>query len=99
MEADIPVPNPAVTAILASAQMRSLIAQRGQAALAAYQSIVAKETGQLAESAHVAVYLANGRWQAKLIVDAPHAASHEFGTQHQLGAHDLNRVLDILGSL
>lgn len=103
MKNDIPAPNPAVTALLRSEQMRSLVAQRAESAKAIYQQIVAKRTGRLARSARVETFIGsrkNDRWIGRLIVDAPYTASHEYGTEHHAtGAHDLNVVLNQLGSL
>lgn len=86
--------------------MRALIAGRAEVAKAIYQGIVAKRTGRLARSAHVETFIGGkrkDRWIGQLIVDAPYAASHEFGTdggEHPAtGAHDLNVVLNQLGGL
>lgn len=105
MRNNIPSPNPAIRAILLSSQIQTLMRERGEAAQAIYRSIVAKRTGRLAGSARVEVQIGgrrNDRWTARLIVDAPYAASHEYGTTggSQLSAaHDLNRVLNQLGHL
>jgi len=106
MKNRIPAPNPAVAALLKSQQMRSLVAERTEAARATYQQIVAKRTGLLASSTHVDTFLGgrrNDRWIGRLTVEAPYAASHEFGTRSGAhihpGAHDLNTVLNQLGTL
>lgn len=107
MKHNIPAPNPAVGAILVSPEMRSLMFERGEMAQALYREIVAKRTGRLARSARVETFIGgkkNDRWQTRLIVDAPYAASHEFGTDDgdegiTAGVHDLNVVLNALGQL
>ncbi|WP_305780010.1 hypothetical protein [Nocardia nova] len=107
MKNNIPAPhNPAITALLKSPQMRSLVAERAEAARAIYQQIVAKRTGRLASSARVDTFIGgrhNDRWIGRLTVEAPYAASHEYGTkggvQTHSGAHDLNAVLNQLGTL
>lgn len=106
MKNNIPgYPNPALTAIAVSSEMRSLIDGRGQVAKAIYQQIVAKRTGRLARSARVDTFIGgrkNDRWVSRLTVggeEAGYAASHEFGTERRSGFHDLNVVLNQLGSL
>ena len=67
-----------------------------------YQSIVVRRTGQLSESTRVELSIGGrqgDRWVADMVVGAPYAASHEFGTQHQSDADDLNMVLSMLGTL
>lgn len=105
MRHNIPTPNPAITGILRSEQMRNLMAGRANQARAIYQNIVAKRTGRLAASTRVTTTLGgvrNDRWVGRLTVGgdtAPHGPSHEFGTEKGSPAHDLRRVLDSLGQL
>ncbi|WP_280393044.1 hypothetical protein [Nocardia wallacei] len=107
MKNNIPVPNPAITKILVSPEMRSLMFERAEIAQALYREIVAKRTGRLARSARVETFIGgkkNDRWQSRLIVEESYAASHEFGTDDGnegivAGAHDLNVVLNTLGQL
>lgn len=107
MKNKVPKPNPAITAALRSPEMRSLVAGRAEAAKAIYQEIVSKRTGRLARSARIETFIGgakNDRWIGRLIVEAPYSASHEFGTgdggEHvRAGFHDLNVVLNRLGSL
>ncbi|MBF6328734.1 hypothetical protein [Nocardia transvalensis] len=108
MRHDIPAyDNPAVTALLVSPRMRSLMAERGELAQALYREIVAKRTGRLARSARVETFIGgrrNDRWYSRLIVGERYAASHEFGTDDgdegiRAGAHDLNVVLNSMGGL
>jgi hypothetical protein len=102
----IPSPNPALGAILKSSEMRSLVQEKAEMAQALYRDLVRKRTGQLARSARVSTYIGgarNDRWIAEMIVDAPHAAAHEFGVGDKPGslpktavhaaADDLNQVL------
>lgn len=104
----IPSPNPALTEILKSQAMRSLVQEKAEEAQAIYRAIVAKRTGNLARSARVETFLGgrhNDRWCGRLIAAAAYAASHEYGTgrtnprRAQPPAHDLNRVLNAMGSL
>jgi|SRR5690606_21856033 len=110
MRHDIPdYDNRAVKQILVSPEMRALMFERGEIAQAIYRDIVSKRTGRLARSARVETFKGGDlrpgdRWCARLIVDAPYAASHEYGTDDgdmtvQAGFHDLNTVLNELGQL
>ncbi|MEV6432574.1 hypothetical protein [Nocardia sp. NPDC051463] len=94
------MPNPAIRAILLSDEMRNLMQQSAERAQGIYQSIVAKRTGRLAGSAHAETLIGgrrNDRWTGRLVVDAPYAASHEYGTTQGLqAANDLNQVLNLL---
>lgn len=105
MRNNIPSPNRGIRAILLSSEMRELMENRGATAQAIYRSIVAKRTHTLEESARFEVFRGGGsrrdRWAARLIVDAPYAASHEYGTKtnnHLRAAHDLNQVLNSMRS-
>lgn len=108
-DVDIPTPNPFLTQWLIGEECRALVAARIEAALLAYRSIVAKRTGLLAASAHTETVIGGtskeDRWEGWLIVSAPYAPSHEFGTgrtdpNHALAAaHDLNVVLDMMAAL
>lgn len=102
---NIPVPNPALSAILKSDEVRSLVREKAEIAQAIYRGLVAKRSGRLARSARVQTFEDDGRWKGRLIVDAPYAASHEYGTGRtggrpiQRAAHDLNRVLNAMAQL
>nr|WP_052741233.1 hypothetical protein [Mycobacterium sp. UM_NZ2] len=81
---DIPTPNPALTAILASPRMFELVRQRTEAAKVAWQSIVAKRSRRLSASARVTVGIGgknNDRPVGRLTVGEGlrYGASHEFG--------------------
>ncbi|MFR9767055.1 hypothetical protein [Nocardia sp. SC052] len=102
--------NPAIAGLLLSAQMRSLMFERAEIAQAIYREIVAKRTRRLARSARVETFLGGrnkDRWCSRLIVggsEAPHGLPHEFGSDDgdediRAGVFDLNRVLNMLGSL
>ncbi|MCV7277091.1 hypothetical protein [Mycolicibacter arupensis] len=81
---DIPQPNPALTAILASPRMFELVRQRTEVAKVAWQAIVAKRSRRLAASARVTVGIGgknNDRPVGRLTVGdgLGYGASHEFG--------------------
>lgn len=110
MENDIPAyPNHAVLGIMKSAQMRSLMFERAEIAQAIYTDTVSKRTGRLARSARVETFIggkANDRWCGRLIVGeaTQYGLAHEFGYDdgdEGIGAayHDLNEVLNMLGTL
>ncbi|RBO87027.1 hypothetical protein [Nocardia puris] len=114
MQHDIPVPNPAVTALLMSREMRALMWERGEIAQALYREIVSKRTARLARSARPETFVGgdrNDRWCVRLLVGGPGAyygLPHEFGyeIEHEdetvtvvEGAHDLNLVLNAMGTL
>ena len=81
----------------------ALVQDRTDLAKAVYQSIVAKRSGNLAESASTSIEAGpNERPVGVLTVGgsgAPYGASHEFGTQFQDPTDDLNIVLAMLGTL
>jgi len=102
--------NPAIAGILLSSQMRALMRERAEIAQAIYRDIVAKRTGRLARSARVETRIGGrqkDRWVGVLTIggsEAPHGLPHEFGTDDgdtnvQAAAHDLNQVLNMLGTL
>lgn len=105
MDVTIPMPNTALAQVLMGEPLRRILQDRADtAALLAYEQ-VAKRTGAEARSAHAHVEI-GGVDNDRLIgvttlgnelVD--YAASHQFGTRYQAGAHDLNAVLEQLGSL
>lgn len=80
-----------------------LTRERTELAQTLYQSIVAKRSGALAESARVSMERgANGRHEGVLTVGgtiATYGASHEFGTQYQDANDDLTIVLAMLGTM
>ena len=94
--------NPAIAAILLSDRMRTIMSAEAGRAQDLYQGIVAHRTGRLAASARVSVFIggkATDRWVGRLTVGEgiTYGASHEFGTGVGAAAHDLNRVLGMLG--
>ncbi|MGV9818421.1 hypothetical protein [Nocardia xishanensis] len=107
--------NPAIAGLLLSSQMRSLMYERAEIAQALYREIVSKRSGRLARSARVETFRGGrmkDRWKSRLIIggsEAPHGLAHEFGfdvhdengavTATIAGAHDLNAVLNALGTL
>lgn len=107
----VPSPNPFIAEWLAGPIARSLVFEAGELYEALYREVVAKRTGRLAASTHVTTALELGRWTGMLTVTAPYAASHEYGAEsHQFGSddgdtqfvaghHDLNRILDMMGTL
>ncbi|MFF0546949.1 hypothetical protein ACFYTF_29345 [Nocardia thailandica] len=106
MEHDIPAPgNPAVVGLLKSDEMRALVREVGEIGQALYRETVAIRTGQLARSARIETLIDGDRWACDLIVGegTRHGLPHEFGYdadgQPVEGFHDLNQVLNILGSL
>jgi hypothetical protein len=101
---DIPDPNPFITQWLVSPQSRALVFERAEIAEALYREVVAKRTGRLAASTHVTTGIEDDRWVALMTATAPYAASHEFGTDDgdldiRPGHHELNHVLDMMGTL
>ena len=113
MEVDIPEPNPALTALLRSARIREICFERAETAQWLYQARVAKRSTALARSAHAHTEIGGirqDRWIGVLSVHSgiEYEASHEFGYTTRKGrkakrrkvsaAHDLNAVLDELGS-
>lgn len=104
-----PDPNPFITQWLASARCRAILFESAEMYKALYQEIVAKRTGLLAASARVHTSFEGDRWTASLVVGAGargtayYAASHEFGTVGGRapgdGAHDLNKILDMMAVL
>ncbi|MBF6301169.1 hypothetical protein IU459_27025 [Nocardia amamiensis] len=107
--------NPAIAGLLLSAQMRSLMFEVAEIAQAIYRDEVSQRTGRLARSARVETFRGGrlkDRWKSRLVIggsEAPHGLSHEFGyeihdddgnvTAVVGGAHDLNQVLNRLGTL
>lgn len=81
---DIPNPNPALTAILASPRMFELVRQRTEVAKVLWQSAVAKRTGRLRASARVTVGIGgykNDRPIGQLTIGEglDYGAAHQFG--------------------
>lgn len=100
-------PNPALAAWLVGPECLRIINHVGGLARDLYVANVANRTGRLASAAHVEINVSvlgsqGPEWVVDLVVDATeaeYAASHNFGTQYQSAANDLNRVLSELGSL
>lgn len=81
---DIPNPNPALTAILASPRMFELVRQRTEVAKVLWQSAVAKRTRRLRASARVTVGIGgynNDRPIGRLTIGEGlrYGAAHQFG--------------------
>lgn len=80
-----------------------LVRERTDLARTLYQTIVARDSGDLAGSARVSMGRgSNGRHEGTLTVgdgSVPYAASHEFGTQFQNPEDDLLIVLGMLGQM
>lgn len=102
-----PDPNPAVTAILQSDGMRRIVLDRANVARDLYQSIVAKRSGALADSAHVhteiaEVYKGEPRWVGVLTVGGDgvdYGAAHEFGYGDKPNSiQDLDRQQNVVVS-
>lgn len=102
--------NPAIAAILLSSRMRAMVFERAEIAQAIYRDVVAKRTGRLARSARAETIIGGrnkDRWVGVLTVggtEAPYGLPHEYGsddgnTQVRAAAHDLNQVLNMLGTL
>lgn len=108
MEVNIPQPNPALTAVLLSSRMRDICFERAQTAQFLYQSRVAKRSNQLALAARGHTEIGgrrHDRWIGVLSVHSgiEYEATHEFGYRKTVRkyspAHDLNAVLEELGSI
>lgn len=104
----IPFPNPFLTRWLVSDECKRLVESTTHTAQMLYQAVVAKESGDLARTARVSMFIGgrnSDRWVGQLTVGGrgvDYGASHEFGTDDgdmniQPGAHDLNVVLNQLG--
>jgi hypothetical protein len=110
-DVDVPNPNPFIAEWLVSARCRSIMFESGELYEALYREVVAKRTGQLARSTHVSTGIEGDRWVAFMTAGfdgAPYVASEEFGAGEHPGstgrhfqpaAHDLNTILDMMGSL
>ncbi|MEV0031433.1 hypothetical protein [Nocardia sp. NPDC050793] len=107
--------NPAIAGLLLAARMRALMFERAEMAQAMYRDVVAKRSGRLARSARPETFLGGrlkDRWRGRLTIggsEAPHGLGHEYGyevhddegnvTAVVAGVHDLNTVLNMLGTL
>lgn len=113
MEVDIPQPNPALARWLLSARCREIVFERAHTAQLLYQARVAKRSTLLAKSARAHTERGGVRHDRYIGVLSVHdaieyEASHEFGytsrkgkkakRRYVSGAHDLNAVLEELGS-
>lgn len=100
-------PNPFIVEWLVSPRCRSIVFEAAELYQALYREIVSKRTGALARSARVSTGLEVDRWVGHMEVGSATAfygASHEFGTddgdEHiTAGHHDLNTILDAMGTL
>lgn len=85
-----PHPNPALTAVLTGARMRSIVFEVAEIAHALYVDQVAKRTGRLAASAHASTEIGgvdHDRWTGVLTVGGSgvdYALPHEFGTRREV---------------
>lgn len=107
-DVNVPTPNPFITSWLISPDARAMVVESCELYEALYREVSAKRTGRLAASTHVSTGVEGGRWAGHLTVNAPYAASVEFGAgdhpgsthrHHQAAAHDLNTILDMMGTL
>lgn len=114
MEVDIPEPNPALAAVLRSPAMRAFCFERAETAQFLFQSRVAKRSSALARSARAYTEIGGARrdrWIGVMLVGfgLEYDPAHEFGyttregkrarRRYVAGAHDLNAVLEELGSV
>jgi hypothetical protein len=113
MDVDLHEPNPAIAAFLMSSRCRAIVSERAQMAQMLYQARVARRSSLLAKAARAHTEIGgvrSDRWIGVLSVhDAiEYEAAHEFGYTSRKGsrakrrfvpgAHDLNAVLEELGS-
>lgn len=88
---------------LRGSECLQLVRERTDLARVLYQTIVARDSGDLAESARVSMSRGqDGRHQGVVTVgdiDTVYAASHEFGTQYHNPEDDLTLVLGMLGTM
>lgn len=104
---DVNIPYSFIAGYAAGPECRSLVLESAELYQALYRDVVAKRTGRLAASARVSTSLENRRWVSHMEVGNPvayYGASHEFGTddgdEHIVpGHHDLNAILDAMGTL
>lgn len=105
-------PNPAVTQILNSSQMRAICQAEAERAKGIYVSIVARGTEDrtdgdphLYESAHAGTErvtdIYGSRWAGVMEVDNPHVLPHNLGwttedDREVPGEYELNHVLELL---
>jgi hypothetical protein len=105
LDVDVPSPNPFISAWLIGPQARAMVFEAAELYQALYIEVVAKRTGRLAASARISTGIQRDRWAGYLEVHAPYAASHEYGTGRKdpsralPAAHDLNHILDLMGTL
>jgi hypothetical protein len=96
IELDIPYPNPALAAVLVSAEMQAIVLERAEVAKALYQAQVAKRTGALAASAQAHTEIGgvkHDRHVGYLTVGEglAYGAAHEFGVgDHPESVHNLD---------
>lgn len=106
-DVDVPVPNPFITAFLVGPLCRAMVFESADLYQALYRGIVAKRTGELALSAHVSTGIEGDRWVGVMTAGNPvayYAASHEFGVDDgdmriMAGAYDMNKILNLMGTL
>ncbi|MFT4202192.1 hypothetical protein [Gordonia sp. (in: high G+C Gram-positive bacteria)] len=73
---------------LTGPECRRLVSRKASEAAMVYQALVAKRTGRLARSAKHSTVIGGAkgdRWVGRVTVDAPYAASHEFGYTSEQG--------------
>ena len=101
MQADTPSPNPFLTRFLLSGDCARVMREAGTLTRDLYQSIVAKRSGDLANSARVNLAV-GGKKHDRIVADVTvgvgtkrggYGASHEFGTKRAvegpaLAGHD-----------
>lgn len=104
-----PPPNPALTHILMSSELRALCLLYATHAAQLYQARVHKDTGELAAATTATVGTLHTqygeRYVGEVIVASDHFLPHEEGWtdpetgQHYDGAHDMNAVLHQMANL
>lgn len=83
--------------MLKGQEMRSLMRSAGEQVEAIYRGTVARRTGRLAASTRVETFIGgrrNDRWNARVIAEAPYAASHEYGTEKLNNSDELRNALN-----
>lgn len=88
-------PNPAVSDVLASSRMRSIVRDVAELGEAIYREEVAQDTGTLARDTHVSTEMGgiyDDRWIGVLTVGTgaarEYALAHEFGSEYSEGETD-----------
>lgn len=104
-----PAPNPALTHLLLSSELRALCLLYATRAAQLYQARVHKDTGDLAAATRASVGTLHTRYGERYVgevtVESDHFLPHEEGWtdeqtgEHFAGAHDMNAVLHQMANL